>query len=349
VIEPSPGTDRRTFRIMGIVIAVVVVATLTASAAVVLARRSGISIGLSTGTSATPAPVALTLRRAIELREGPAPDTAIVTRLPAAAPVLVLGRSIDSSWLVVSLRSASDVVGWVPADAVEGVRDANRLAVIMDARSAAPATTAAAQRPADLPDLRIEAASSRNNRLVAVIVNDGPGDLPTPLLVAVNDGNPVLIETKAGEPLRAKERVEVVVPGEFVQLRARVTLKVQTEPTSREAHTDNNAWTGIIEPDRPNNLGIAKAEAVGDDRHLVVTVQNDSPIPVRGTLNLTVREPLPSTTLLGRDARDVAIEAGKSLDIPFPDLKQVDLTRITVRLSTDAIHDDVLADDVYPR
>ena len=43
------------------------------------------------------------------------------------------------------------------------------------------------------------------------------------------------------------------------------------------------------------------------------------------------------------------IEAGKTLDIPFPDLKQVDLTRVTVRLSTDAIHDDVLADDVYPR
>ncbi len=349
MLEPSPAGDRRTFRIMGIVIAVVVIATLTATAAALLARRSGINISLPSSTSATATPVPLSLRRAIELREGPAPDTGIVSRLPAGGSVLVLGRSVDSSWLVISLASAPDVVGWVPADAVEGVRDAGRLAVIMDAKNAAPPPPVSAQRPVDLPDLRIEAASSRNNRLVAVIVNDGPGDLPTPLLVAVNDGAPVVIETKAGEPLRARERVEVTVPGEYVQLRARLTLTVQTEPANREAKIDNNTWTGIIEPDRPNNLGITKAVAAGDDRHLVVTVQNDSPIPVRGTFNLTVREPLPSTTLLGREAREAIIEPGKALDVPFPDLKQVDLTRITVRLSSDAIHDDVLADDVYPR
>jgi uncharacterized protein YraI len=337
------------FRIMGIVIAVVVVATVTATAAVLLARGNGVDLTLPAGSTSTPTSVPVTLRRAVELRAGPAPDTAIVTRLPAGASVNALGRSVDASWLVVSPSSAADVVGWVPADAVDGVRDAGRLAVIADARTVGAPTAAASQRPPDLPDLRIEAAASRNNRLVVAVVNDGPGDLPTPILVAVNEGAPILIDTKAGEPLRAKERVEVMVPGEYVQLRARITLRVQTEPADREAKTDNNSWTGIIEPDRPNNLGITQAFAAGDNRHLVVTVQNDSPIPVRGTLNLTVREPLPSTTLLGRESRDVAIEAGKTLDIPFPDLKQVDLTRITVRLSTDAIHDDVLADDVYPR
>ena len=38
-----------------------------------------------------------------------------------------------------------------------------------------------------------------------------------------------------------------------------------------------------------------------------------------------------------------------SVDVAFPDIKQVDLTRIAVRLSTDAINDAVLADDSYPR
>ncbi|MGE3855788.1 MAG: SH3 domain-containing protein [Dehalococcoidia bacterium] len=347
--DPSPGVDRRAFRIMGIVIAVVVVGTLSAGAAVLLSRQSGVSLPFAGEPTASPTPVPLTLRRAIELRAGAAPDTEIVTRLPAGAGVVVLGRSVDGTWLVVSPGGARDVVGWVPADAVEGVRDAGRLAVIADARGTPTPDPAVTQRPPDLPDLRIEAAASHNNRLVAAIVNDGPGDLPTPLMVAVNDGAPVLIETKAGEPLRAKERVEVVVPGEYVQLRARVTLRVQTEPASREVKTDNNSWTGIIEPDQPNNLGITNAVAAGDDRHLVVTVQNDSPIPVRGTLQLTVREPLPSTTLLGRATTETLLEPGKTVDIPFPDIKQVDLTRITVRLATDAIHDGVLADDVYPR
>ncbi|MDA0301492.1 MAG: SH3 domain-containing protein [Chloroflexi bacterium] len=348
MIDPSPGTDRRVFRIMGVVIAVVVIVTVTATAAVLLARRSGVD-PLPAGSSSTPASIAVSLRRAVELRVGPAPDTAIVTRLPAGTSVNALGRSVDASWLVVSPTSATDVVGWVPADAVEGIRDASRLVVIADARNGGPPTPTAAQRPPDLPDLRIEAAASRSNRLVAAVVNDGPGDLPTPILIGVNDGAPVLIDTKAGEPLRAKERVEVVVPSEYVQRRARITLRVQTEPAEREAKTDNNSWTGIIEPDQPNNLGITQAFAAGDDQHLVVTVRNDSPIPVRGTLTLTVREPLPSTTLLGRDSREVTIEAGKTLDIPLPDLKRVDLTRISVRLSTDAIHDDVLADDIYPR
>ena len=345
--DPTPVTDRRSFRIIGIGIAAVVVAVGAAGGAVLLARGGGISITGTTAVSST-TPVPLSLRRAIELRVGPAPDTEIVTRLAAGAGIHVLGRSIDSTWLVVGLNGAPDVVGWVPADAVEGVKDASRLAVIEDARTVAK-PTATNGRPVDLPDLRIEGASSRSNRLVAVIVNDGPGDLPTPLLVSVNDGPPIRVDTKAGEPLRAKDRIEAVVPGEYVQLRAPVAIRVLTEPQNREAKTDNNTWSGIIEPDRPNNLGIAKAVAAGDDRHLVVTVQNDSPIPVRGIITLTVREPLPSTTLLGRDSREVSIETGKSLDIPFPDLKQVDLTRIAVKLGTDAIHDDVLADDSYPR
>ena len=349
MIDPSPSSDRRVFRIMGVVIAVVVVATLTATGAVFLARRSGFEITLPTRGTSSATPAALSLRRAIELRTAPAPDTEIVTRLSAGTSVHILGRSVDGTWLVVGLNGAPDVVGWVPIDAIEGVKDANRFAVVADARTFTVAPASGAARPPDLPDLRIEAASSRNNRVLAVIVNDGPGDLPTPLFVSVNDGPPIRIETKASEPLRAKERVEVIVAGEYVQLRARVSLRVQTEPANREANITNNTWNGIIEPDRPNNLGIARAVADGDDRHLLVTVQNDSPIPIRGTVMITVREPLPSTTLLGRDAREVMLEAGKSLDIPFPDIKQVDLTRIAVRLSSDAIHDDVLADDSYPR
>lgn len=349
MIEPPPTGDRSLFRIMGLVIAAVVVATVATAGAVILARRNGVNITFTARPAATGGATA-SLRRAIEVRAGAAPDTAIVTRLAAGTAVEVLGRSLDATWVVVRLPGAPDVVGWVPADGVEGIRDVNRLAAVQDAAALAAAPVPVpGGRPPDLPDLRVEGASSRRNLLVASVVNDGPGDLVTPLLIAVNDGAPIRIETKDGEPLRAKQRVDAVIPGQYVQLRARVTLKVQTEPASREASTDNNTWTGIIEPDVPNNLGIQRAVSEGDDRHLVVTIGNASPIPVRGSITVTVREALPSTTLLGRDTREVLLEPGKTVDVPFPDVRQVDLTRIAVRLSTDAIHDDVLADDSYPR
>lgn len=349
MIDPPVTTDRSNFRIIGLVIAVVVVTTLIAIAVVFVAKQAGLNIPLPSISRSTPTTPLLSLTRATELRAGPAPDTAIVTHLAAQTGVQVIGRSLDGAWLVVRLSGAADIVGWVPTDAVEGARDAARLPVIVNAADVPATTASGTQQAPDLPDLRLEAASSRNNRLVAVIVNDGPGDLPTPILVAVNDGMPIRIETKGGEPLRAKERIEATVPGEYVQLRARVTLRVQTEPANREKNTENNSWSGIVEPDQPNNIGIATAIADGADRHLIVTVRNDSPIPIRGMITLTVREALPSTNLLGRDSREVGLDPSKTIDVPFPDIRQVDLTRIAIRLSTDAIHDAVLPDDSFPR
>ena len=343
MIDPPPVTERRGFRFAGIAIAVIVVALLVAGGTILIAKRSGTRLALP-GAGATTS--ALLLRRGIELRVGAAPDTDIVAHLSAGSGVRVLGRSVDGVWLAVALSGAPDVVGWVPADAVERVRDAGRLPVTTDVAALASTSAGATAAPV-LPDLRVESASSKNNRLVAVIVNDGPGDLPTPLMVSVNDGAPVRIEF-AGV-LHAKERIDAPVPGEYVQLRARISVRVLTEPAGREANTANNTWSGIVEPDIGNNLAIAKAVADGVDRHLVVTVRNDSPIPVRGTIMLTVREALPSTTLLGRDAREVGLEAGQTMDIPFPDIRAVDLARVAVRLSSDAIHDAVLADDSFPR
>ena len=122
MIEPTQTSDRRVMRIAGIVIGAVLVATVSAAGAVLLARRSGVSFTAPSSGSAVVKPLAVSLRRNIEVRAGPAPDQAIVTRLTAAQSVNVIGRSVDSSWLVISPSSAPDIVGWVPADAVEGVR-----------------------------------------------------------------------------------------------------------------------------------------------------------------------------------------------------------------------------------
>ena len=348
--EPSAATDRSIFTVMGIVIAVAGVITFTAGGAMLLARRASLEAGVARATPAAPGTQS-SLAVEIELRSAPSADTAIVTHLAAGTRLRILGRSPDALWLVVGLEGGSGVVGWAPVATVSGAGDLQRLPIVADARSVArggiPGTPSATFTP-DLPDLRVERAIARQNRLVVIVVNDGPGDLTTPILVSVNDGAPTRIETKAGEPLRARERVEATMPRAYVQLRAPVAVRVSTQPADREEDTSNNGWQGIVEPDVENDLEILNAKAAGDAR-LAVTVRNNSTIPVAGAISLTVREAPPSTTLLGRTTQEVSLEPGATIEVLIADVASVDLTRITVRLSTDAITDAALANDAYPR
>ena len=345
--EPPAAVDRRIFTVMGIVVAVAVVITFTAGGAVLLARRAALEAGVARPTPGS-AGAPTSLATDIELRSAPAGDTAIVTHLAAGTRVRVLGRSPDALWLVVGLEGGSSVVGWAPIATVTGAGDPQRLAVVADARSVARGGgTPSATFTPDLPDLRVERVLARQNRLVVIVVNDGPGDLTTPIMVTVNGGPLVRIETKSGEPLRARDRVEAALAGAYVQLRAPVLAQVTTQPADREEDTSNNTWEGIVEPDAPNDLEIVRAAFAGG--RLAVTVRNNSPIPITGAIALTAREAPPGTTLLGRATQDVALDPGATVEVMLADVAAVDLTRITVRLSTEAITDAALANDVYPR
>ena len=345
---PAAPQGRGLFTTMGVAIAVAVIVTFSAGGAVLLARRSSLDSALIRPSSSATAAIAVT--RDLDLRASPAADAALVTHIADGTRVRVLGRSPDARWLVVGIEGASSIVGWAPVDALTGYGDVQRLAIVADARSvSAGGTRASSTQTPDLADLRIDRVYARQDRLVVSVVNDGPGDLTTPIFVSVNDGAPVRLETKAGEPLRAREGVEMTVAGAYVQLRAPVTAKVFTQPPEREEDTSNNTWTGLVEPDVPNDLEILRAAAAGGNRQLVVTVRNASSIPIAGTITLTAREALPSTTLLGRVTQDVNLEPGATVDVPVTGVVGVDLTRATVRLSTDAINDANLSNDTYPR
>jgi len=82
---------------------------------------------------------------------------------------------------------------------------------------------------------------------------------------------------------------------------------------------------------------------------LVVTIRNNSAIPIAGAHTITVRETPPSTRLLGRVEQGGTIEAGGTMVIAFPDLREVDLTRISITLSSDSVADAALANNSYPR
>jgi hypothetical protein len=349
--EPRAAADRRLFGIAGALIGVVMVATLTVVALLVLVRRDAapapvVAPAATPAAEGTPAAGA-SLLRAIELRSGPASDVAIITRLAAGTRLRVLGRSQDGQWLVVAPEARPEQVGWVPAAVVGGL-DVSALAVVSPegGSPARPATAVPTLTP-DLPDLRVARSFARGNVLHVEVVNDGAGDALGAILVSVNDAEPLPLDVKPGEALRAGESVEAAIRGVYVQLRAPVHVQVILEGGAEE-DVDNNEWSGIVAPDLPNDLEVRSVTTAADG-HVVVTIVNNSPIPVSGAVTVSIREALPGTTLIARETRSMTIAAGGVIDFAFPDVRGVDLTRVTIRLSSDAIEDAVIANNSYPR
>lgn len=346
----EPGRNRRRIRLFSLLAAALGVGLLIAFT-VSLLLPEPVQAPTPTPTQTrtpTPTPAAAepALRTTSTLRSAASADAAIITRLGAGTEVRVLGRSPDAAWLVVGLTSASDLVGWLPVDAVEGVADVQALAVVADARSVAPTPSAPVADP-DLPDLRVEDAESRRNRLTAIIWNDGPGDLVTPLFVSVDGGDPVFIDVKAGEALRVGQVMEAQVPGAYVQTPGSVSVRAFTRPEDGEADTSNNTWEGDVAPDFPNDLALERLELAGEV--LTAVLRNDSVIPISGRITLTVHEAPPGDALIARVTEDIDIDEGGTAEVAFSDLEDVELTRISVTLSTEAIEDSVVANNVYPR
>jgi hypothetical protein len=344
------GVDRRLFGVAAALIAVLVIAGVTVLAALTVLRGPETPLALPPAeptAGGTPAAATSTLLRAIELRSGPSSEVAIIARLEAGAALRVVGRSADSRWLVVSPEANPAQVGWVPASVVGDV-DVSRLAVIAPSGGAGTPPPGGPTLTPDLPDLRIEQVFARDNRLFVEIANHGAGDATDPILVAVNEAVPVPLDVRPGEPLRAGDRFEAAVPGLFVQLRAPVTVRVLLLGGSQET-AEGKEWSDLVGPDVPNDLEVRSAAAHATEGHLLVVLGNNSPIPIVGSVTVSVREAPPSNLLLARETREVALSARGTLDFGFPELRDFDLTRLVIRLSTDAIEDAVIANNTYPR
>ena len=285
------------------------------------------------------------LKQDTPLRGEPREDATVLIRLGARTKLRVVGKSPDSAWIAAAAVDRPDLVGWLPSDAIEGIDLASIGVVTADPNAAATKTAPAG--PSDRPDLRIESAYVKDNRLYVSVLNLGPADLRGTLMASVDGGSPAPIEGKSDEGLRAGQRLQASVRGVYVQIRGAVNVTITTNPTVAEVDMANNTFSGIVEPDQPTDLEIASIER--SVSALVVTVRNRSTIPISGVYTVTVREPLPGTRLLGRLEQSGTIEPNGTLAIPFVDLREVDMSRIAVNLSTDAIADAVLGNNTYPR
>lgn len=344
--------DRRRFQLIAAAMALVIVVTAVGFFVVVILSAdeptATVAPGATTAPTATPTEVVegVSLTGPVALRSGPADNFAIVTRLAQTDEIRVLGRSDAGDWLVIGARNRPDVTGWVHAASVSGIQAA-LLPVIAGPGSTLP--TVDGTLTPDLPDLILARAFSQENQLWVEIVNQGAADALGGLTVAVDRHAPVEVQVRPGEPLRAGQVLVAPVPGHYLQLRRSIQVAVLPAATIDEEDTENNSWSGIVGPDIPNDVEILAAIAGAEGEPLVVTVRNNSPIPVAGLFSLSVREALPGTELLGREHVTAELESDGTIDVAFTDLTEVDMTRITVILSTDAIHDDNVANDVYPR
>ncbi len=328
--------------------ALVAISASATAFAVVLVFRAD-----SAGTDESPTP---TVQRTLVLRAAPDTGASEGVELRAGVPVVLLGRTADSSWLMLEIPDRPDVAGWAPAGDIQDAGDIAALPPTWDEPVATPAATAnptaAATAPgtpaADLPDLVIEAVSSRENRLVVVVRNVGAADSGGPLFVIVDGGPRQRIDVE-GKPLRPGDTLEAVLEQEYVQRRASVTVEIALAEGVAEADADNNLFDVVVTPDRDNDLEVRSVALDPDDGHLIVTVRNNSMIPLVGTVTISVRRTQPESLLLKRLVEDLDVDAGAEQRYHFDDLTDLDLTRTRVILSSDAINDADGTNNVFPR
>lgn len=352
-LEDAPR-DRRRFEIIGAMMGVVMLVTAVGFFAIVILGADdnpppapATTTPLSELTPDPSAPtVGATVTRPIDVRSGPRSDYAIVTRLAITDAINVLGRSEDHRWVVVQPSARPALTGWVPADALTGVE--LELLLVIAGPGDAPPPGEATLSP-DRPDLVISSVFSQQNVLWVEVLNQGVADAAGELRVVIDGEAEAVLDVKEGEALRPGQSVSGPVPEFYLQLRRQVEIVLQPVEGLEEEDLENNTWIGIVSPDAPNDIEILRADAEGDDAHLVVTLRNNSPIPIVGTFTVSVREALPQTSLLGRERATAEIPSGGTVSLAFPELTDVDLTRVRVIVSTDAIDDALLDNNSYPR
>ena len=330
----------------------IMVASVLGAAAVVAVIAAVIFVARGeddTGVAPTPSILATAtparLGIAIDLRSGPSNRVAIVARLDAGAELAIEGRDGTGDWLAVAVVGEPGIRGWVPRNAVIGAPDIGGLTVLGSTPTATGVPTATPVL--DLPDLVVATVVSRENRLLVTLANEGTTDVTGTILLAINEAAPTPIEVKAGEPLVAGDELELLLEGEFIQRRGRISVVASTDPPIEEIDHANNRLDVVIEPDLDNDLGLTNATIVSG-RGLVVTVRNNSPIPIVGTIAIEVRQTR-DDTLLARRSLQIELQPEAIVEVVFESIEELDFTRATVELSSDALDDALASNNVFPR
>ena len=183
-----------------------------------------------------------------------------------------------------SVRSRTPVTGWAPASAVAARRRPLRRSRSSTRTGSGGRRWPVRRRPSrptparrsrrSLPDLLVDDVYARDNRLVIVVSNVGSADIDGPIEVSVDGGPAHRIDV--GKPLRPGDTLEQALEGEYVQRRAQVSVTLRAAAIQEE-NAGNNVFTGVVEPDAPNDLEILDVAVGVDGDHIVVTTPQQQP------------------------------------------------------------------------
>lgn len=235
------------------------------------------------------------------------------------------------------IRAAQTLIGAITACALA-------LAVTVvgaDARSLVLANTAPTMQSA--PEVsaayRIESVSAAENQLFVSIANESGRPLRGDLAISVDGGRPTLVHG-AALPLSGNARIPL--DGVVVQRRSHVTFEVRSAD-GRSAQT----LSATLAPDAPNDIELASARIL--DGVLVAEVRNNSPIPLVGSVVVAAREPVFPYTMLARIEATLDVQAGGSQQIHLGHVGAIDVGRTWIGLTTDAIEDANIGNNVLGR
>ncbi len=199
-----------------------------------------------------------------------------------------------------------------------------------------------------LPALTVGPLAASHDRLVVQLVNRGEAVPTAGISIRIDGGVAHAIPASAlprpGEAVALSGLDDAFLGEAIVQRRAPVTVDITAADGTHIA-----TRSMIVAPDVPLDLALADArvDAAGT---LLVDIRNDSPVPLRGRVVVAAREPASPYTLLARTEAPLDVAAGAVQTIAVGAVGTVgpsDLARLRIALSTDAIDDANLANNVY--
>ncbi len=199
---------------------------------------------------ATPEPGIAVTRFTTNVRSDADRFADVIAIVPEARAARLLGRSSDDRWVKIAYPPASDVEGWVSADAI--AIDAAELAaldvlVVLAAPLPEPNATAATGEP--LPDLTIaDAFLLQDGRLAIALRNEGElaiVEALVPLNVSRSSGD-ILGVLRIGPTTLAPGASATVVTPVIVSETGSYIIELDRPDKIRESQEFNNIFTALL-------------------------------------------------------------------------------------------------------
>ncbi len=257
------------------------------------------------------------------VHDAPQDESPVTSTITSGAMVTILGRTTDSSWLLIDVQNGR----WVKRNAIEP-QDSLDLVPVRDPTPVpAPSptnTTVATPSPqpsptvdANAPDFVAQNASLEDGgaRLQVTVTNSSAHSYTGPLVVAVSGVNPGTLTQVFSVNLPANGSTTVSFDlNPVVSTQVTATVRVDPENAIKEANEDNNRVAVVLQPPVAQPDLVITNSAIGPDSVTVTIKNNGGALPsssVKVRLSLDNGNATDST-------KSIALAKGQEISFAVP-------------------------------